>query len=222
MRTFKNRHDAGRQLGLLLEKYKGQEAVIYALPRGGIVLAQEIADILHAPISLILAHKIGHPYQPEYAVAAVSESGHLVGTPHELQKLGKAWLEMEKRHQMDEIKKKREMYLKDRQEVSLKDKIAIIVDDGIATGLTMQAGILELKDRHPKKIIAAVPVAPKATADLIKTMVDEFVGIIVPDDYHFLGAVGAYYADFSQVEDEQVIATLDQNFRQFGEKLWKN
>lgn len=215
MRTFRNRHDAGRQLGRLLEKYKGQEVVVFALPRGGVVLAQEIADILHAPMSLILAHKIGHPYQPEYAVAAISESGHIVGNPSELHALGQAWLDREKKRQMDEIRKKRNMYLKGKPEIPLKGKIAIIVDDGIATGLTMQAGILELKDKHPEKIIAAVPVSPKATADLLKTMVDEFVGIIVPEDYHFLGAVGAYYEDFSQVEDEEVIAYLENNAKQF-------
>lgn len=209
MRTFADRRDAGKELAKLLEKYKGQKVIVYALPRGGIVLAKEIADALHAPISLILAHKIGHHYHQEYAVAAISESGHIVGNQSELHALGPVWLEREKTRQMEEIKRKRSLYLKDKKDPPLKDTIAIIVDDGIATGLTMQAGILELKDKHPKKIIAAVPVAPKSTADKLKGMVDEFIGIIVPEDYQFFGAVGAYYEDFSQVEDDEVIAILE-------------
>lgn len=215
MRVFANRYEAGQQLGKLLEKYKNEKTIVFALPRGGIVLAKEIADVLHAPISLILAHKIGHPHQPEYAVAAMSESGHIVGNPSELMFLGQPWLEKEKQRQLGEIRRKRSLYLKDRQDPPLEDKVAIIVDDGIATGLTMQAAILELKNKHPKKIVVAVPVSPKSTADKLKATVDEFIGIIVPDDYSFFGAVGAYYNDFSQVEDEEVIAVLEKHSKQF-------
>lgn len=218
MRTFADRREAGQKLGKLLEKYAGQKVIVYGLPRGGVVLAKEIADILHAPISLILAHKIGHPYQPEYAVAAMSESGHIVGNASELHSLGQAWLEREKIRQMEEIKRKRSLYLKGKIDPPLADTIAIIVDDGIATGLTMLAGIQELKDKHPKKIIAAVPVSPKSTADKLKAMVDEFVGIIIPEDFQFLGAVGAYYNDFSQTEDDEVIAILEENAKQFDKE----
>ena len=111
---------------------------------------------------------------------------------------------------MKEIKRKREKYLKGRKEISAKDKIAILVDDGIATGLTMQAGILDLKNRHPQKIIVAVPVAPRATAELLKSQGVDFVGLEVPDDYDFLGAVGSYYNDFSQTEDDEVIELLEK------------
>lgn len=208
---FKDRCDAGRQLGQLLEKYKGKDAIVYALPRGGVVIAAEIAKHLHLPIGLILAHKIGHPYQPEYAIAAVSESGHVIGNPRELRFLEEAWLKLEKERQIQEIKRKRALYLKGKKEIPLEGKIAILVDDGIATGLTMQVGIRELQGRHPEKIVAAVPVAPRSTADLIEAMVDEFVAVEIPDDYAFLGAVGAYYDEFDQVEDEEVIAILDKS-----------
>lgn len=210
---FRDRRDAGRQLAQLLEKYKGIDAVVYALPRGGIVLAEEIANFLDAHIDLILAHKIGHPHQPEYAIGAVSESGHLIGNPHELELFGKEWLETAKQKQMDEIKRKRLLYLKGRKEIPVKGKIAIIVDDGIATGLTMQAGILELKDRHPKKIVVAVPVSPMDTANLIKSMADDFVSIVVPGNFEFLGSVGAYYDQFDQVDDSEVIEILDRYSR---------
>lgn len=208
---FTDRYDAGRKLAELLAKYKNNDVVVYALPRGGVEVAVEIADLLKAPLDLIFAHKIGHPYQPEYAIAAVSESGYLIGNEQEMLSAGKEWLEGEKNHQMEEMQRRRKLYLKGRKEIPLKDKIAVIVDDGIATGLTMQVGIMELRSRHPDKIIAAVPVAPKSTARLIRTQVDEFVALDVPEDFHFLGAVGAYYDRFNQVEDEQVIAILDKH-----------
>lgn len=206
---FKDRQDAGRQLGRRLAHYQGQDIVVYGLPRGGVVVAEEIAKILHAPLDLILAHKIGHPRHAEYAIAAISESGHLVGTEHELQAVGQTWLEQEKKQQLEEIKRKRKIYLKNRPSTPVQDKIAIIVDDGIATGLTMLAGIQELKGQQPKKIVVAVPVAPKETADLLKTMVDEVVAVEIPEN--FLGAVGAYYIDFDQVEDDEVVSLLNKH-----------
>lgn len=205
---FKDRRDAGQQLSQLLEKYKGQEVVVYALPRGGVVVAAEIAKFLNAPLDLILAHKIGHPYQPEYAIAAISESGHLAASSTDIASMKHSWLEAQKLTQINEIKRKREQYLKGRKEIPVKGKVAILVDDGIATGLTMQVGIQELKDRQPKTIVVAVPVGPKSTVNLIKEMVDEVIGIAIDDD-RFLGAVGAYYEDFTQTEDEEVIEILE-------------
>ncbi|HEV8051429.1 MAG TPA: phosphoribosyltransferase family protein [Parachlamydiaceae bacterium] len=210
---FKDRRDAGRLLGQLLAQYRDDDVVVYALPRGGVVVAEEIANFLDAPIDLILAHKIGHPYQPEYAVAAVSESGHIIGNPKELIPLGKAWLDGEKEQQINEIKRKRLLYLKGKNEIPLQGKIAIIVDDGIATGLTMQAGIRELKDRRPEKIVIAVPVTPKETANLLKNTVDDLVSIIAPDSTKFLGSIGAYYDTFDQVEDSEVISILDRHYK---------
>lgn len=211
---FRNRSEAGKLLAQALLKYKGQDVVVFALPRGGVVTAVEIAKALDAPLDLILAHKIGHPYQPEYAIAAISENGHTIGTSHELQRIDKKWFEEEKNLQMKEIKRKREKYLKGREEIPLKNKIAILVDDGIATGLTMRVGIVELKHRHPKKIVVAVPVAPKSTADLLRSEADEFVAVEVPENHRFLGAVGAYYDDFSQTEDEEVIDILRKYAKQ--------
>lgn len=205
---FKNRTEAGKQLAQLLEKYKDKEVVVYALPRGGVTVAVEIAKFLHAPLDLIFAHKIGHPYQPEYAIAAISESGHMVGTARELLVVDQAWLEHAKEMQMHEIKRKRDLYLQGKKTITARDKIAIIVDDGIATGLTMQVGIKELRDQHPKKIVAVVPVAPEHTADLLKAMVDDFVALEIPVDDLFLGSVGAYYGEFDQVEDDEVVKIL--------------
>lgn len=205
---FKDRRDAGRQLGHLLEKYKDHEVIVYGLPRGGVVVAEEIANFLHVPLDLIFAHKIGHPYQQEYAIAAVSESGHLVGASHELLTVGEAWLEKAKKYQLEEMARRRTAYLAGKKDHPIKDKIAIIVDDGIATGLTMQVAIKELQEKHPKKIVIAVPVAPLRTAQLLQELGTEVVAVETPEDYKFLGAVGAYYDEFYQVEDDEVIAIL--------------
>lgn len=205
---FVDRSKAGQLLGKALEKFTGQDVVVYALPRGGVVTAIEIAQHLKAPLDLIIARKIGHPYQPEYAIAAIAENGDMIGNQDELAAVDQEWLEAEKQRQRAEAKRRGEMYLAGLPKIAGEGKIAIIVDDGIATGLTMQVGILELKRRNPLKIIVAVPVIPRSRAVQLQSMVDELVALEIPDDYDFLGAVGAYYTDFSQIEDEEVIAIL--------------
>lgn len=209
---FKNREDAGQRLCQSLNKYKEQDVVVYGLPRGGVVVAAEIAKYLHAPLELIFAHKIGHPQHPEYAIAAISESGYLVPS-QDLPFSNTDWFEEEKQRQMKAMKDRRQRYLKGKRDIPVEDKIAILVDDGIATGLTMLAGIEELRSRNPKKIVVVAPVSPKSTADLIRTLADEFVGVEIEDD-HFLGAVGAYFQEFGQVEDETVMDLLKNPFNQ--------
>ena len=202
---FKNRLDAGQKLAQLLKKYATEDTIIYALPRGGVEIAKPIASALKAPMDLLFARKIGHPLSQEYAIGAISESGHLVGGD-ELFSYGEKWLNEQKMRQIEEIKRRRLLYLQNRPPLDPKNKIAILVDDGVATGLTMEAGILELKSLHPKKIVVAVPVAPKDTFDRLKAMVDDAVGIEITSD--FMGAVGAYYQEFPQVEDGKVINAL--------------
>lgn len=210
-REFTDRHEAGRLLAEPLKKYKGERVVVFALPRGGVVTASEIAKELHAPLDLILAHKIGHPYQPEYAIAAISEGGYVMENPLEVERVDPAWYSNAKAKEMEEIKRKRKEYVKARTEIFLHDAVAILVDDGIATGLTMKAAILELKHRKPKKLVVAVPVAPHSTAQTLASMVDEFIGLHVPGDGDFRGAIGAYYKDFTQTEDKEVISLLEEN-----------
>lgn len=219
MEYIKDRFDAGIQLSLLLTKYLGKDLVVFGIPRGGVVVAEPIADFLNAPMDLILAHKVGHPSHGEYAIAAVSESGHVIGSSRDLRSIDEKWLEGEREKQMIEIRRKREKYLKEFPTISLKDKIAIIVDDGIATGLTMQAGILELRDFGPKKIVAVVPVSPRSTADKLRNMVDDFVALQIPEDYEYLGAVGAYYEKFNQVEDDVVMEILRRHAKKMTKSL---
>lgn len=205
-RIFKNRTDAGKKLAHMLQIYESEDVIVYALPRGGVVVAKEIAEALHAPMDLLFARKIGHPLASEYAIGAVSESGQICGGS-ELASFGEKWLNEQKNYQLQEIKRRRRLYLQNRPPIDPKDKIAILVDDGMATGLTMEAGILELKSFHPKKIIVAVPVGPRKTFVRLKALAGEAVGIEVADD--FLGAVGAYYQEFIQVEDDEVIYLIN-------------
>lgn len=204
---FKDRIDAGRKLADALLKYKGiKNVVVYALPRGGVATGKEVAEKLGCPLDVLIIRKIGHPSFQEYAIGATSEKGNAVFNESELQSIDKKWLEEEIERKKAEAKSKRELYYKNRQPIDPEGKIAIIVDDGIATGLTILGAIKEIKMQKPEKIIVAVPVAPKEIVDPIKKEVDEFIAISVPEIY--LGAVGSYYDEFNQVSDQEVLTLL--------------
>lgn len=204
---FRNRPEAGKKLAGLLTKYKDGEVVIYALPRGGVPVAKEIARELHGPLDLLLIRKIGHPFNPEYALGAVSEAGRLFVNERELEFVDQKWLAAAVETQKREAQRRRQVYLKNKAPVDPRGKIAIIVDDGMATGSTMLVAIRELRQKGPAKIVVAVPVSPQEAAELIQQEADEFVSPLVPE--YFLGAIGAYYEDFAQVSDEEVIALLE-------------
>lgn len=207
---FEDRAEAGKKLAdeLKLKKYQGESVVIYALPRGGVVLGYEIARVLGAPLDLVIPRKIGHPFNPEYAICAVAESGELICDEREKAAADPKWLEAEVNREKAEAKRRREAYFRDVQlDIdSLYGKTAIIVDDGVATGLTIRAAIRDIKRKNPKRLVVAVPVVPKDTAAALFREADELVALEIPDRY--AGAVGAYYRDFKQVEDAEVIRLL--------------
>lgn len=199
---FKNRIHAGIKLAHALSKYNNEDGIVYALPRGGVPLGVEVAKALHMPLDLIIPRKIGHPSNPEYAICAVGESGALVCNEAELSRVDQEWFQKQVQAEREEARRRRTYYLKGRESVSLKGKMAIIVDDGIATGLTMEAAIQDAKQQGPGKVVVAVPVAPRDTVDRLRREVDDFVTLDIPEMY--LGAVGAYYDNFTQVSDEEV------------------
>lgn len=205
---FKDRKSAGQKLAQALIKYKNKDSIVYALPRGGVIVGAEVAKILHLPLDLVITRKIGHPNQPEYAIAAVAENGHMVKNVSELASVDEKWFKEEVEKQRLEAVRRRQKYLPGRLPLSAEGKITILVDDGIATGLTLKAAIAELKHFHPKKIIVAVPVSPQQTAEEIKKEVNEFVALDTPKD--FLGSIGAYYDYFPQVSDEEVIELVKE------------
>jgi putative phosphoribosyl transferase len=204
---FKDRKEAGELLAEALAEYQGDETVVYALPRGGVVLGVAVAKSLDAPLDLVIPRKVGHPEQPEYGVCAVTEDGHLVCSKEEISQLDPAWLTGEVQKQQAEAKRRFDTYLAGRPTVDARDKTAIIVDDGVATGLTVLAAIEEVKDRSPSKVVLAAPVIPGDVAQRLKRYVDEMVALDIPVLY--LGAVGAYYDKFEQINDKQVIRLLE-------------
>ena len=203
---FEDRVDAGKQLANKLKKFAGQNVVVFALPRGGVVLGAEIAKALKAPLDLIITRKIGHPFSSEYAICAITEDGDLICDEAERSEVGEVYIKEQLTAEMAEAKRRRQTYLGGRRPTSARDKIAIIVDDGIATGLTMRAAIRDLKKRHATKVVVAVPVSPSDTAKILREEADELVVLDIP--HWYLGAVGAYYDDFEQVEDDEVISLL--------------
>ena len=203
---FTDRKEAGILLAEALEKYRGEDIVVFALPRGGVPLGVEIAKKLAAPLDLLITKKIGHPFNPEYAIGAITEDADPIFNPGEHGVLDQNWLEWELKRLRQEIKRRRETYVGAANIQSLEGKTAIIVDDGIATGFTMFASIAALKKRNPKRIIVAVPVTPEDTAKKMDQMVDAVVALERTDDY--LGAVGAYYVHFDQLDDAEVVSLL--------------
>lgn len=204
---FKNRTDAGRKLAKLLKEFRDKDVVVYALPRGGVVIGAEIAKALKAPLDLIITRKIGHPYQPEYAIGAVTENGYSVFNKEEIVNIDEGYLTSEAAKQKEEAKRRRDVYLAGRKPLPCKGKIAILVDDGIATGLTMKAAIHELKMHyHPSKIVVAVPIVPAEMVGQLQKAGVEVMAVKIPET--FRGAIGAYYRDFTPVADEVIIRIM--------------
>ena len=206
---YRDREEAGELLANKLSDYKDQDVVVYALPRGGVITAAVIAKALDATLDLVLVRKIGHPYQPEYAIAAIGESGDVVANEREIAQVDAGWYEQEKKRQQKENTRRRKEYLHGRAPISAAGRTAILVDDGVATGLTLRAGIRELCHLRPDKIIVAVPVIPSTTAEIIREEADELVALEIPSGGAFLGSVGSYYDHFPSVVDDEVIELMD-------------
>ncbi len=204
--VFENREQAGRLLAEKLKEYQDKDTLVFALPRGGVMVGAEISRALGVPLEIIISRKIGHPLQPEFGIAAVTENGQLTENEKYLATVDENWLSAEIERQKTAAQHRKNLYRPGLKEIPAKDKVVILVDDGIATGLTTMAAIEDLKSRKPSKIIVAVPVGPKDIVEEIKKMVDDLIALEVPDE--FLGAVGAYYENFPQLTDEEVITTL--------------
>jgi predicted phosphoribosyltransferase len=202
---FKDRVDAGRKLAEALASYKREDVVIYGLPRGGVVLGAEIARSFGAPLDLIIVRKVGHPTAPEYAIAAVAEDGHTVVNRLEVDSIDKEWFEENVRIERQEARRRRELYTRGHAPVPATGKVAIIVDDGLATGLTMFGAIQEIRHSDPEKIVVAVPVAPPQTVQALREVADDVVVLHVTANF---GAIGSFYSLFNQVSDEEVIELM--------------
>ena len=206
---FSDRIQAGRQLARALDRYRGKDVVVLALPRGGVPVAREVALHLKAPIDLLLVRKIGVPMQPELAMGAVIDGDDpvVVRNAHVIRL---AWISADEFEQacqkeLAEIERRRARYVGQRATIEVAGRVAIIIDDGVATGATVRAAIGGLRRRKPSKIVVAVPVAPPETVVALQQEADEVVCLEQP---RFFEAIGFYYADFRQVSDDEVIRIL--------------
>ncbi len=207
--VFRDRAAAGRLLAAALARRAPPDPVVYALPRGGVPVASEIAQKLDAPLDLILARKIGAPRQPELALGAAvdGENPEIVLNPDIIDALGVVPAEIERlaRVEFREIERRRALYLGGSAPVSARGRTAILVDDGIATGASMEAAIHALKRRGPQKIIVAVPIVARAAARRLGGLVDEIVALAAPETFF---GVGEFFGDFHQLDDAEVIGLV--------------
>ncbi|MEQ1440348.1 phosphoribosyltransferase family protein [Fontimonas sp. SYSU GA230001] len=203
---FKNRAEAGRLLGAILKNHVHKPAIVYALPRGGVPVAIEVARALDLPMDLVIPRKLGHPWQPEYAIGAVTETGEPVCNEDELRHVDREWFKAKVAAERAEAHRRRALYCGGRPRMSARDQCAVLVDDGVATGLTLQAAVQEVRADHPARLIVAVGVAPADTAERFRTLVDDFVAVQIPE--YFQGAVGAYFEDFHQLSDDDMLDAM--------------
>jgi predicted phosphoribosyltransferase len=205
---FANRAAAGRQLAQrLLASHGRQTGAVYALPRGGVILAAEVADLLDLPLDLIIARKISHPRNRECAVGAVTETGDPIVDRAAVADVPVEWFERQVAVERREARQRRQTYLGNRAPQQASGKLAIVVDDGIATGLTMIAALRELQTQRPKRLVVAAPIIPADTVLRLQQEADDVVALATPASH--LDSVGAYYDSFDQVIDEEVVRLLN-------------
>jgi putative phosphoribosyl transferase len=208
---FDDRADAGKQLASRLTQYKDQpNVIVLAIPRGGVIVAAEIARALDAPLDVFLAHKLGAPFNSELAIGALTSTGQiwldeaLVAELH----LSKAEIEREQERQRREIARRLAVYRSGRPPLDLRNKIVIVVDDGVATGATTVSALLALRQEAPGNLILAIPVGPPETVQRLADMCDQVVVLETPDPFM---AVGHFYREFGQTSDEEVIKLLAED-----------
>jgi len=205
--VFRDRTEAGEQLARALEHYRGTDAVVLGIPRGGVQVAHAVARALDLPLDIVLAKKIGHPNDPEFAVGAVSLDAVRVDPRHAL---APEWLHQEVERLQRQLRERAHRYRGERPPEPLRGRTVIVVDDGVATGHTLLATIDLLRRQHPARIVVAMPVVPPSFVPQGEAVVDAFVHLLAPSDFH---GVGQFYTDFRPVEDDVVTDLLNDAWR---------
>jgi predicted phosphoribosyltransferase len=202
--VFADRTDAGRALARALEAHRGgTDTLVLGLPRGGVPVACEIARALALPLDVLVVRKLGLPWQPELAMGAIASGGALVLNDEVVRHLGGRMHEFEavRAREQAELERRERKYRGDRPPLDIRGRTGILVDDGLATGATMQAAVRALRALGAARVVVAVPVASPEARDRIAAVADEVVCLAAP---MFFSAVGQWYADFGQTEDAEV------------------
>ncbi|HSF58921.1 MAG TPA: phosphoribosyltransferase [Candidatus Binatia bacterium] len=209
-RPFANRLEAGRKLATKLSAYADcPNLLVLALPRGGVPIAYEVARALHARLDVFIVRKLGVPWNEELAMGAIATGGVRVLNQETIDRSAiPDWVvdDVAEREQ-EELERRERLYRGDRSAADIRNRTIILVDDGLATGSTMRAAAIALRQMKPLKIVVAVPVSPPETCEAFRSEVDEVICAITPEPFI---AVGAWYSDFSQTSDDEVRQLLEQ------------
>lgn len=203
---FHDRLDAARQLAAALAHLRGSRPLVLAIPRGAVPMAAHVARALDGELDIVLVRKLGAPYSDEYAVGAVDETGWVYVAPHAAAAGADAdYLANTRREQLAEIARRRAAYTPGRARRPVRERTVIVIDDGLATGATMLAALHAVRQGVPAHLVCAVPVASAESLALVRPVADELVCLYTPADFQ---AVGQYYTQFPQVDDEAVVRAL--------------
>jgi predicted phosphoribosyltransferase len=206
---FIDRKEAGRQVAEVLMKWQLSQPVVLGIPRGGLMVAQEVAKRLHADLDIVLTRKLGAPHQPELAIGAVTEENKVFIDENlaDMVNAGTMYINREREKQFLEIQRRKDIYRQVKPKIPLRNRTVIIIDDGVATGSTLQAALWSVREEHPKQVIAALPVGPQKSLEELAKIADELVCLKVPRN---LGGVGQFYIHFNQLTDGQVLDILKE------------
>ncbi len=214
---FSDRAEAGSLLACELNKYRDAKAIVLGIPRGGVIIADQIAKSLGADLDVVLSHKLGAPANPELAIGAVCEDGTVFVDQRLTQYVDADadYIEHEKERQLNEIVRRVELYRQILSKIDLKGRVVIITDDGVATGATMQGALWAVRQEKPETIILALPVGPEDTVRRLSQAADETVCLKTPSPFD---ALGRFYMNFNQVEDTQLLEILKEQHERVRSK----
>lgn len=207
---FKSRVDAGQRLANLLQPFANRpDVVVVALPRGGVPVAAEVANAIGAPLDVLVVRKLGIPGFRETAMGSIASGNFMYLNQDLIQRLAitSEEINVAVQHEQEELRRREIAYRDDLVPLNLRDRIVILVDDGLATGATMQVAIEAVKQQHPRKIIVAVPVAEREVCESVGTVVDRVICAETPQPFY---AVGLWYEEFAQTSDDDVRSLLHQ------------
>lgn len=207
---FSDRVEAGKKLAEALKGYRGKDVVVLGIPRGGVVVANEVAKSLKAPLDIVVTRKIEAPGEPEFALGAVTQEGDVLMDRQAAESLGASseYLDDQIRKKREEVDDRVKRLRGDAPYPELEGKVVLIVDDGIATGSSVSAAVMSVKKRKPKQVVVAVPVAPK---DAVETLAEDGTKVVCLETPGPFLAIGEFYRNFEQVEDIEVIRLLGES-----------